>query len=772
MYKVWDGTQWNSAKALKVWTGSSWLRNLKFKVRTSTAWQPVSSSDVDDSKIVKWSVDAPTPPPPPPPVTHIVPELDLKTIAEVGSALTPLNFGYTIAGYEVTNVLANDDKVVIDSQIPAAGELLAEGSNVSIKLYNFVQPTTTVPNLNNLLKSAADTAITNANLVVGTPLNTVETYDSNLIGKVVADSQYPASGQTVDTQTSVIYDYYIQKPYTTVPQLVGLPESDIYSVLSDAQLQAGTRTTEETTNQSLEYTIKSQAPAVGTQAQVDSTVNYVVYVPNTKTTVPNIVGKTINEAIALLDNAELNLGSQISTIETYVQAEEGTIYSQTPASGTANVLVDSYVNYVIKVANTKTYVPNIVGYTPIQADALLDVAELNLGAVLDGGVLDETTTESLVGTIRAQSPVANASYTAVNVNSSVSYYLYKAKPKYTVPNIVGLTPSSGAIDSYFTWGSNTLTNTGTTNTALFGTVASQSPAANTQQYPSSINYGVYYDSRITVPNVVGQTQSTAQTTITNAGLNYSVTYQNQTYNGQATAGTVASQNPTSGTKVNAGSTIAIVVWNAYVPQPVTRTATVYVGDNAFTGYMKNGVNYSNTSGALDYTWQAQYKLLNTTGTRVQNITWQRMSSAFVGYWSATNGKQAYTCRINPTTVDSFIKLNITNNASYTVGAVDFVFSVGSDGNNGKLWYLDWMANTTSSPTTYTDANRTNTQAVSNINNGDTMSITLNSTMKSYCWTNGYGLGVAAGVTASNSSVTYGSVNWAYFAAQISWTEYV
>ena len=86
--------------------------------------------------------------------------------------------------------------------------------------------------------------------------------------------------------------------------------------------------------------------------------------------------------------------------------------------------------------------------------------------------------------------------------------------------------------------------------------------------------------------------------------------------------------------------------------------------------------------------------------------------------------------------------------------------------------MDWMGNTTSSPSTYTDANRTNTQAVSNINNGDTMSITLNSTMKSYSWTNGYGLGVAAGVTASNASVTYGSINWAYFAAQISWTEYV
>jgi hypothetical protein len=262
--------------------------------------------------------------------------------------------------------------------------------------------------------------------------------------------------------------------------------------------------------------------------------------------------------------------------------------------------------------------------------------------------------------------------------------------------------------------------------------------------------------------VVGSTQSSAQTSISNVGLNYSTTFQNQTYNGQATAGTVASQSPSSGTRLASGGTVSIVVWNAYVPVAVTRTANVYVGENAITG----------GNALLDFTWQAQYKLLNTTGTRVQNITYPTMSNAFVGYASATNGKQAYTCRINPTNVDSYIKSNITNNAAYTVGAVDFVFGVGNEGSNGKLWYLDWMGNTTSAPTTYTDGNRTNTQAVSGINNGDTMSITLNSTMKQYCWTNGYGLGVAAGTTASNASVTYGRITFAYFWARISWTEYV
>jgi len=124
MQKVWDGSNWVTQNALKVWNGSAWVTNAKLKARTSISWLPTAVSDGDISQVVKWSIEAPTPPPPPPPVTHIVPDLDLKTTTELNDILTPLNFGYTIAGYETTSILNRDDKVVIDSQIPAAGEAL------------------------------------------------------------------------------------------------------------------------------------------------------------------------------------------------------------------------------------------------------------------------------------------------------------------------------------------------------------------------------------------------------------------------------------------------------------------------------------------------------------------------------------------------------------------------------------------------------------------------------------------------------------------------
>jgi beta-lactam-binding protein with PASTA domain len=752
MQKVWDGSNWVTQNALKVWNGSTWITNAKLKARTSISWLPTAVSDGDVSQVVKWSIEAPTPPPPPPPVTHIVPDLDLKTTTELNEILTPLNFGYTIAGYETTSILANDDKVVIDSQVPAAGEALAEFNNVSVKLYNFVQPTTIVPNLGGLLKSAADEAILQANLVVGSPLDTVETYDSTLVGKVVAGSQFPLAGTEQDQGTSVIYDYYVQKPFVTVPDLVNTDEDDIYTTLSALNLSVGTRTTEATANSALDGKIKSTFPVSGTQVQTNSSVNYTVYT-NTLATVPNLVGLTQAQAETALLNANLYSGT-ITNFETTVVADEGKVRSQGTAAG-QTVAKFSGINFVVNVPNTTTTVPNFSLLTTTQADALRISSELNIQ--LSTSVYTNDTNLQYKIVPNSQSPSAG---TVVAIYSTVTMSVYLPFPQYTVPSLIGQTPSSGAIDANFTWGSNSLAATSTQTTSDFGKVASQSPAAGTQAQAQAINYGVYVDGRPTVGNYVGSYRTTAVSNIQALGLNASVTYQNQTFNGQATADTVASQSPSSGTRLASGSTVSIVVWNAYVPVAVTRTATVKVGDNAYTGG-----NY-----LLDWTWQAHYKNLQSSGTRVATSGYANLTG-YAGYWSSTNGKEAMIFRMNPSNVDSYIKSNITNNAAYTVTSVTLNVSVGSSGNNGKTWYLDWAPYTTSAPSTYTDGNRSDTQYWGGINNNGLRSITLNSTMKSYVWDYGYGLGIAAGTTASNASVTYGQINAAHLVANISWTEY-
>jgi len=564
MQKVWDGSNWVTQNALKVWNGSAWITNSKLKARTSISWLPTAVSDGDVSQVVKWSIEAPTPPPPPPPVTHIVPDLDLKTTTELNTILDPLNFGYTIAGYETTNILSRDDKVVIDSQIPAAGEALAEFSNVSVKLYNFVQPTTIVPNVGGLLKSAADQAIVQANLVVGSPLETIETYDATLVGKVVAGSQFPTAGTEQDQGTSVIYDYYVQKAFVTVPNLVNTDEDDIYTTLSALNLSVGTRTTEATANAALDGKIKSTFPVSGTQVQTNSSVNYTVYV-NTLATVPNLVGLTQAAAETALQNANLYSGT-ISNFETTVVADEGKVRSQGTAAG-QTVAKNSGVNFVVNVPNTTTTVPNFSNLTTTQADALRIQSELNIQ--LSASVYTNDTNLHMKIVPNSQSPSAGS---VVPIFSTVTMSVYLPFPTYTVPSIIGSTPSSGPIDANFTWGSSTGT-TSTQTTSDFDKVATQSPSAGTQVQAQAINYTTYIDGRPTVPNVLGSTQSSAQTSIANVGLNYSVSNQALTSTAQNyLAGTVASQNPSGNTRLASGGTVSIVVYTAYVPTAYTRTA--------------------------------------------------------------------------------------------------------------------------------------------------------------------------------------------------------
>lgn len=753
MQKVWDGSNWVTQNALKVWNGSAWVINAKLKARTSISWLPTAVSDTDISQVVKWSIEAPTPPPPPPPVTHPVPDLDLKTTTELNDILTPLNFGYTIAGYETTNILNRDDKVVIDSQIPAAGEALAEFSNVSVKLYNFVQPTTIVPNVGGLLKSAADQAIVQANLVVGSPLDTVETYDASLVGKVVAGSQFPTAGTEQDQGTSVIYDYYVQKAFVTVPNLVNTDEDDIYTTLSALNLSVGTRTTEATANPALDGKIKSTFPVSGTQVQTNSSVNYTVYA-NTLATVPNIVGLTQAQAETALQNANL-FSATISNFETTVVADEGKVRSQgTPAGQT--VAKYSGINFVVNVPNTTTTVPNFNLLLNTQVDGVLANAELS-GQLTTSVYTDDTNLQFRV-VPNSQSPSAGS---VVPIFSTVTLSLYLPFPQYTVPNLIGQTPSSGVINANFTWGSNSLAATGTQTTSDFGKVASQSPAANSQAKAGAINYGIYVDGRPTVGNYVGSARTTAVSNIQAIGLNASVTYQNQSFSGQAVADTVASQSPANGTRLASGSSVSIVVWNAYVPQPVAKSGTVTVGDNTYT----------NGNSLLDWTWQAHYKLLNTSGTRVSTSTWQNLTGN-AGYASSTNGKEGMMFKLNPTNVDSYIKSNITSNQPYTITGITLRVQVGGLGNQGKTWNLDWLPSTPSSaPSTLTDAQITQTQVWSGINNNGLRPVALNSGWREYVWTYGYPLIISATPTAPNSSITYGQITGVHMTANLSWTVY-
>src|SRR5438105_185043 len=145
-------------------------------------------------------------------------------------------------------------------------------------------------------------------------------------------------------------------------------------------------------------------------------------------------------------------------------------------------------------------------------------------------------------------------------------------PTVPVPNVVGQTQAaatSAITSAGLTRG--TVTQQSSTTVAS-GSVISQSPAAGTSVAKGSavnlvVSSGAPAPTPVAVPNVVGQTQASATSAITSAGLTAgAVTQQSST---TVASGSVISQSPAAGTSVAKGSAVNLVVSSgAPAPTPV------------------------------------------------------------------------------------------------------------------------------------------------------------------------------------------------------------
>src|SRR5436853_351678 len=145
-------------------------------------------------------------------------------------------------------------------------------------------------------------------------------------------------------------------------------------------------------------------------------------------------------------------------------------------------------------------------------------------------------------------------------------------PTVPVPNVVGQTQAA-ATSAITSAGLTTGTVTQQSSTTVAsGSVISQSPAAGTSVAKGSavnlvVSSGAPPPTPVTVPNVVGQTQASATSAITSAGLTAgAVTQQSST---TVASGSVISESPAAGTSVARGSAVNLVVSSgAPAPSPV------------------------------------------------------------------------------------------------------------------------------------------------------------------------------------------------------------
>ena len=266
------------------------------------------------------------------PSTATVPQLIGLTQAEAEAAITGarLSVGVILELFNPT-VPAG----LVTDQSPLSGSSLVLGSAVNFTVSKGVEQVS-VPNLVGLSREAAEQALTEARLNVGT---IAETYSDFPVNEVLA--QDPTMDVSVDVGSGVDIEVSLGKQMVLVPQLVGLSQADAQTQIANAELSLGS-VTQVFSNASIGQ-VTAQTPAAGLSVEVSTQVNLSVSKGPDYVQVPALTGINEDEARDLIIQAGLTAEIGYESSSTI---PEGQIISQDPSANTQAVR-GSVLNLVV-----------------------------------------------------------------------------------------------------------------------------------------------------------------------------------------------------------------------------------------------------------------------------------------------------------------------------------------------------------------------------------------------------------------------------------------
>ena len=292
---------------------------------------------------------------------------------------------------------------------------------------------------------------------------------------------------------------------------------------------------------------------------IAAAIYFAVAGSNKQKVVPVVVGQNLDTARTILQND----GFQVSVInEANAAKPAGVVFTQSPVGGT-KAAQGSTVQITVSTGPPKpgpVQVPNVVGESLPQAQH--DLSKVGLKS----RVISQASSQP-ANTVLNQTP--GASQTAHHGDVVT---LTVSNGQVAVPNVVGQTESQ-AKSSLASAGFNNVSTSTQSSTQPAGTVLSQTPAGGAQAAPSSTTVSlVIAAQQPKVPNVVGQTESQAKSSLASAGFN-NVSVQTQTVTDKGQNNRVQSQSPQGDTPANPGSTVTITVGQFNSPTTTTGTTT-------------------------------------------------------------------------------------------------------------------------------------------------------------------------------------------------------
>ncbi len=206
-----------------------------------------------------------------------------------------------------------------------------------------------------------------------------------------------------------------------VPNLIGMTVGEAGRNLQARGLDLGSRSTDP--SESVEKgDIISTDPAAGTQVDKGAKIDYVLSSGPEAVQVPDLIGKSEDEAKEALEGVGLKLSS-VSEVESSEQ-EEGRVVSSNPSSGDQ---VEPGSEVSVEVASGKVVVPNVVTLPVGEAYKILS----DLGFDVDATKFVEST-ERADGEVVAQNVPPNK---AVKRGAKIRLTIAKAATDPTLPTI-------------------------------------------------------------------------------------------------------------------------------------------------------------------------------------------------------------------------------------------------------------------------------------------------------------------------------------------------
>ena len=343
---------------------------------------------------------------------------------------------------------------------------------------------------------------------------------------------------------------------TTVPSVIGLSEVKATTRITQAGLRSQIK---RQTSQKAKDTVISQSPAAEAHVDPGAIVTMIVSAGRSGVEVPDVVGLRTAAAVTKLRAA----GFKLKASEVFSAKPSGTVVAQNPAAGD-RAEKGSQVQLGVSKGQKRAQVPDVVGQPSADAQAALKTAGFAYTIVV-------VPSDQARGTVVSQAPAGGAtapqgSKVRLNVASGTggggtgTTATTTAPASASVPRVVGLNQ---------TVAQRRLQAVGLTSNVVYvastqpaGRVVAQRPLPGTKVKRGSrvrlnVSTGPNPQAARSVPDMVGQDEATATTTLQNAGFVVEVIDQPTT--DQTQDGVVVDEQPAGGTRAPRGAVITIYV---------------------------------------------------------------------------------------------------------------------------------------------------------------------------------------------------------------------